>query len=56
MLNFALSSIPKEGKDAHLISPAFEATILIRNDNLSSEEYETKIVNISEISQMWNKL
>ena len=42
MLNFALSLIPKEGKSASSINPSFKAPILIRNDNLTSEESKTK--------------
>ena len=42
VLIFALSSIAEAGKNAPLISLAFEATILIRNDSVSSKEYERK--------------
>ena len=42
MLNFALSSIPKGGKNAPFVSPASEAPILIRNDSLTFKKYLTK--------------
>ena len=38
MLNFALSLIPKGGKNAPSVCPALKAPILIRNDSLTSEE------------------
>ena len=56
MLNFALSSIPKKGKNAHLTSPASEATNLIRNDSLSSEEYETKNCKYLKCRTSYNDL
>ena len=37
-LNFALSLIPKRGKNAPSIYPALKVPILIRNDSLTSEE------------------
>ena len=42
MLNFALSSIPKGGKNTTFISPASEASIFNRNDSLTFREYRTK--------------
>ena len=38
MLNFALSLIPKGGKNAPSIYPSLKAPILIGNDSLASEE------------------
>ena len=37
VLNFALSLIPKGGKNAPSIYPGLKAPILIRNDSLTSE-------------------
>ena len=42
MLNFALSLIPKGGKNAPFIYPALKASILTRNDSLNSEESTAK--------------
>ena len=42
MLNFALSSIPKRGKNASSIYPAFNVRIFVRNNGLTSEESEAK--------------
>ena len=38
MLNFALSIIPKGGKNAPFVYLTLKAPILIRNDSLTSEE------------------
>ena len=42
MVTFALSSIPKGSKNAHLISPASEACILVRMDSFTLFDYRTK--------------
>ena len=42
MLNFALSSIPNRAKNVPSFCPALKALILIRNDNLTSEESKAK--------------
>ena len=42
MLKFALSLIPKRGKNAPSIYPALKVPILIRNDSLTSEEPTAK--------------
>ena len=42
MLNFALSLISKEGKNAPSIYPDLKAPILIRNDSLNYEESKAK--------------
>ena len=44
MLNFALSLIPKGGKNAPFIYNALKVTIYIRSDSLTSEEFKAKIV------------
>ena len=38
MLNYALSLIPGEAKNALSIYPALKAPVLIRNDSLTSEK------------------
>ena len=42
MLNFALSVILKGGKNAPSTYPSLKAPVLIRNDNLTSEESKLK--------------
>ena len=42
ILNFALSLIPKGGKNTPSTHPALKAPILIRNDSLASEESKAK--------------
>ena len=42
MLNFALFSLPKRGKNVSSTHPALKAPILIRNDSLTSEESKAK--------------
>ena len=42
MLNFALFSLPKGGKNASSIYPALKAPILIRFDSLTSKESKAK--------------
>ena len=42
MPNFALFLLPKGGKNASSIYPAFKAPILIRNESLISEESKAK--------------
>ena len=42
MLNSALSSIPKEGKNASSIYPALKVPLLIRNDSLTSEKFKAE--------------
>ena len=42
MLNFALSLIPKGGKNTPSVYPALKAPILIRYDSLTFEESKTK--------------
>ena len=44
MLNFILPLIPKGGKKAPFIYPALNVPILIRNDDLTSEEFKAKTV------------
>ena len=39
MPSFALSSIPKGTKECAFHFTCFEATVLIRNDSLTSKEY-----------------
>ena len=41
-LNFALSLISNGGKNSPSIYPALKASILIRNDSLTSEESKAK--------------
>ena len=54
MLNFALFLIPKGGKNAPSIYPAFKVPILIRTDSLTSEESKAK--NCLLIPYMSNEL
>ena len=42
MLNFAMSLIPKGGKNTPSIYPALKSPILIRNDSLTSEVSKAK--------------
>ena len=42
VLDFTLRSIPKGGKNATSTYPALKASILIRNDSLTSEESKAK--------------
>ena len=42
VLDFALSEIPKGGKNSPFIYPALNASILIRNDSLTSEKSKAK--------------
>ena len=42
VLYFAMSSIPKGGKNASFIYHALKAPILFRNDSTTSEESKTK--------------
>ena len=44
MLNFALYSMPRGGKNTPFISPALKTPILIRNDSLTSDEFQGKTV------------
>ena len=45
MLNFAMSSVPKGGKNIPSIYPPLKAPILIRNDSLTSEESTARNLN-----------
>ena len=42
MLNFALFSILKGGKNVPSIYPALKASILIKSDSITSEDYKAK--------------
>ena len=55
MLNFALFSLPKGGKNAYSIFPALKAPSLIRNDSLTSEESKAKkrFVDTSYVEQSY---